>query len=325
MGFFALLLLIVVVAISVDRLKQSQDVRRDARVICPDGTDNCDPDQPANLAPIVTVTPLKTGPFYLYNFYEYDIFPNVFHNLEYKVVITSSRKADGLELKFVVPKSAEIEPFVLNSNLTPAPSLNLRDELSGDNRVITLSFTGLTPLWVNPQPTLELGVFRARPTVLGEFVVQLPENLNPLIQVSEGGQWLTSNILPSLEMTMSLEPDTSSPYRLNYTVKNRNPIKSVYMGKVSVDLKKLNGSIIEIDRTGILGSVGINNQIKFSTDIKSILEVGDELILYFSESSLPETHVLKITQELLDTVNARRKYDLSLETINTELIKNLYA
>ena len=331
MGFFALLLLITVVAISVDRLKQSQDTRKEASVVCPqempiceDGSlgtraADCTPicGAPGNLASTVSLQPVSPGPYYLYNFYNYEVDPPTVDNIRYKVNFSSPRSRDAIQLTFAIPDSAEIDDIGFTANVGISV-VKTQDILLGNVREITLSFSGIAALWTNAETPIDLGVFRARPTKLGEFIAQLPQAKNPFVSIRAGSQAIPLNILPSLELSMVLEPGDDTYYVLSYSVKNVNPIRDVYMGLVSLELKKSSGTSLILDSTGILGLVHSNESVPFSIRISRLLEVGDELIVHFKPSTteinaLPETGILRITPALLNQLHAQIFYDLTLE------------
>jgi len=323
MGFFALLLLIVVVAISVDRLRESQDIRQEASVICPNG--QCDPDNTdGSLAqmPMVSLQPQQSGPQYLYNFYDYDVDPPVLHNLKYKLSYTTpipAKTGDELILTLTVPANADNAAFVLNSNLNPALSLDRQEQVIGDTKEITLSFSGLLPHWQTGNTTLELGTLQTRPTKLGQFTVAIPADKNSFITVAEGNELQSVDILPSSIFTnISLEPSSvpNDTYALQFTMKNINQEMAINPRRSSIwYYPPRNTSEIPFQSTD-LPILNVGDEFTTSVSISKALEikpeVGGKFLLFSAVTTLlQDITTFEITQEVLDQANAKIFYDLS--------------
>ncbi|MDA1079693.1 MAG: hypothetical protein O2840_03335 [bacterium] len=339
MGFFALLLLIVVVAISVDRLRQSQDVRKEASVVCPqapictDGTQGTYDDQcqlvcpPAPSGPTVTMSIASSGPFYLYNFYDDTVEPTFLGTVDYEITLRVPRSIQTIDLTFRVPASAQLDDsvFIANEGISVTKT---KDEVVETDREITLSFSEIALILSGTDTPISLGKFRARPTELGAFSVALPADKNPFITIVEGSELQTAQILPSLEVTpTSLEPGQSYTYRVVFSAKNINPNKNVYLGKITFMLKR--GSETTILQSTGAGLLSPNQVTLVIGNFDNPLQVGDEIIVSFQPSSteineLPETGILTITQEMLDNIDSQQKFDLDLQTF-TPLIKQTHS
>ncbi|NCN06613.1 MAG: hypothetical protein GW946_02085 [Candidatus Pacebacteria bacterium] len=323
MGFFALLLLIVVVAISVDRLKQSQDVRKEA-AICPDG--QCDPPaEEEQQQSVVSLTPLFSGPQHLYDFYDYDVDPPQLHNLEYKLSYeqpNSQKARDELTLTLIVPANTDNDSFVLNSNLSPAITMSRQEQIIGDNKEITLSFSGLLPHWQSGTTTVDLGIMQLRPTKLGHFFIAIPTDKNPLISVLEGSKLVTTEILPSLTYTkISLQPSATpgDTYSLQFTMRNINSKKAINPRWSSIFYYPPEGgagsstSLWSIDLPSIPVGGEFTANVSIAKELQLQPEVGGKFTLNVATTPLREDfHTFLITQEILDQVNAQIFYDLSL-------------